>query len=89
MKDARSLFSKNDCKIIDDSKNDIINYKGTLDECKVKCASYADCNGFNRGKDVFHINNAECILKKISFLLVFLLKSSIGKYTNTFRTQST
>ena len=65
MKDARFLFSKNDCKIIDDSKNDIINYKGTLDECKVKCASYADCQGFNRGKDVFDINNAECILKKI------------------------
>jgi hypothetical protein len=64
LKDGRSLFSKNNCAIIDDGKNDILNFKGTLAECKTKCASYAECQGFNRGIDVDDNNNNECILKK-------------------------
>jgi hypothetical protein len=64
LKDSRTLFSKNQCAIIDDGKNDILNFKGTLAECKTKCASYAECQGFNRGIDVADNNTNECILKK-------------------------
>ena len=64
LQDSRQLFSKNECAIIDDGKNDIVEFKGTLDECKAKCASYNNCQVFNRGKDVFDSNSSECILKK-------------------------
>ena len=64
LKDGRTLFSKTECAIIDDGKNDILNFKGTLAECKTKCASYAECQGFNRGIDVADNNTNECILKK-------------------------
>ena len=64
LKDNRGLFAKNECAIIDDGKNDIMQFKGTLDECKTKCASINDCQVFNRGKDVFESNSSECILKK-------------------------
>ena len=64
LQDNRQLFSKNECAIIDDGKNDIIQFKGTLDECKTKCASINNCQVFNRGKDVFDSNSSECILKK-------------------------
>ena len=64
LQDNRQLFSKNECAIIDDGKNDIIQFKGTLDECKAKCASYNNCQVFNRGKDAFDSNSSECILKK-------------------------
>ena len=64
LQDSRQLFSKNECAIIDDGKNDIVQFKGTLDECKAKCATYNNCQVFNRGKDVFDSNSSECILKK-------------------------
>ena len=62
-KDVRALFSRNECAIIDGGKNDIIQFKGTLDECKTKCASYNNCQVFNRGKDINDSQSAECILK--------------------------
>ena len=61
LKDNRGLFAKNECAIIDDGKNDIMQFKGTLDECKTKCASINDCQVFNRGKDVFESNSSEYI----------------------------
>ena len=64
LKDSRQLFSKNECAIIDNGNNDIIQFKGTLDECKTKCASYNDCQVFNREKNAFDTNSSECILKK-------------------------
>jgi len=62
--DVRTLFSRNECAIMDDGKKDIIQFKGTLDECKTKCASYKDCQVFNRVKDIKDTQSAECILKK-------------------------